>query len=91
MHDHGFGDGDIVPRHQFREIDLVGALQYGIGIIHHHQALGPGALGKSEGVMIDRRGFTYEQGIEFRETRNIIACDQFHIETDGFRRLLKLL
>ncbi len=91
MYQHGLGLGDAVAVHQLRQVDLVGAAQDRLGIVHHHQALARAAAAEAVSVVVDRGGLADEQGVVLGDVAVVALVEEIHREAQVLRRLLELL
>ncbi len=78
--DDGRRHGDAVPRHQLVQVDLVGAANHRDRIVDDRHPLLHGAAGEAVGVVVDRGRLADEQGVEFRQPREIATGDRLDLD-----------
>src|SRR5690606_10150455 len=87
----GAGGRHLELVEQVRQVDLVGASQNRTGVVHHHHALGLGALGEAVGVVVDIGGFANKEAVVFRQPLVIPGADNVHVDAHIGARLDEFL
>ncbi len=73
----------IMAFEQVGQVHLVGAAQDRGGVIHDHQPLAFGFLGKAIGVVVDAGGFANQQRVVFGQAGVVFLFDQLDIDAQA--------
>ena len=91
MHDHRFRRRDLVAGAiELGQIHLVRAADDRLRVVDDDQPLAGGAAGEPVGVVVDRRRFADEEGVELGDAGVVVAADEFGLEPSDSAALTNL-